>query len=247
MATGWLRSSEGTCLSFGLRLCCLLLSALMVAKCAAIAQEASTTTEFQFDIPAQPLASSLKAYSAVTNLELYYESNMVDGYRSPSIRGSLSPDTALRRLLEGTGFSIASFEPGTMTILPPRQPAKGRDLAEIKSKAAEFTPYFALIQAGLRAIFCQTPAVQTDTAELIVRLWISPSGAVARANILSTTGSGEHHLAYVAALRKLVIDQAPPKGMPQPVTLMVLPRTSPTAAECSQFGSSDSVRALAHE
>lgn len=171
----------------------------------------------------------------------------MDGHRSPSIHGTFSPDIALQRLLEGTGFSFASFEPGTITILPPRQPAKGQDLGALKSKAAEFTPYFALIQAALRTAFCQAPAIQADAAELIVRLWITPSGAVARADILSPTGSEGRDRAYAAAIRALVIGQAPPQTMPQPVTLMVLPRTSRTAAECPQIGGASRVRAPADE
>jgi hypothetical protein len=222
-------------------------SVLVASERAASAQATASGAELQFDIPAQPLASSLKAYSAITNLELYYESSLMDGHRSPSIRGSFSPDVALRRLLEGTGFSVASFDPGTVTILPPRQQPRGQKLEAIKSKAVEFTPYFALIQAGLRSAFCRTPAIQTDLLELIVRLWIAPSGAVARADILSPTGSDVRDRAYAAALRTLVIGEPPPAGMPQPVTLMVLPRTSRMAAECPQPGSSSPVPASAYD
>jgi Secretin and TonB N terminus short domain len=222
-------------------------SVLVTSERAASAQATGSGAELQFDIPTQPLASSLKTYSAVTNLELYYESSLMDGHRSPSLHGSFSPDVALRRLLEGTGFSVASFDPGTITILPPRLQAKGQELEAIKGKAAEFTSYFALIQAGLRSAFCRTPVIQTDLAELIVRLWIAPSGTVARADILSPTGSDVRDRAYAAAMRTLIIGESPPEGMPQPVTLMVLPRTSRMAAECPQPGASGPVPASAYE
>jgi hypothetical protein len=221
-------------------------SVLVASECAASAQATGSGAELQFDIPAQPLASSLKTYSAITNLELYYESSLMDGHRSPPIRGSFSPDVALRRLLEGTGFSVASFDRGTITILPPRPQVRGQELEAIKGKAAAFTPYFALIQAGLRSTFCRTPVIQTDLVELIVRLWIAPSGAVARADILSATGSDVRDR-YAAAMRTLVIGEPPPQGMPQPVTLMVLPRTSRTAAECPQPGASSPVPVSAYE
>jgi TonB family protein len=154
-----------------------------------------------------------------------------------------SGEVALQHLLEGTSLAVASFEPGTITILPSARPAKPSDLAAIKSKAAEFTPYFALIQTALRSAFCRAVAIQTDTAELIIRLWIAPSGAVARADILSSTGSDERDRAYAAAVRGLVIDEPPPPGMPEPVTLMVLPRASRSAAECTEPGETTSVRA----
>ncbi|MCA6112679.1 STN domain-containing protein [Bradyrhizobium cenepequi] len=222
-------------------------SILLAETSGAFAQVSGSATEYQFDIPSQPLASSLKVYSITTGLELYYESSLVDRHRSPALRGSFSRDAALRRLLESTGLSIASFEPGTVTILSPAQPANGHDLAALKSKAAEFTPYFAVIQAGLRAAFCRVSAIQVDAAELIIRLWIAPTGAVARAEILSKTGSEERDRAYAAAIRTLAIGQAPPPAMPQPVTLMILPRTSPTAAECAQPRGSSPVRASTYE
>lgn len=207
------------------------------------AQSPGASAEFQFDIPAQPLASSLKAYSAITNLELYYESSLIDRFQSSAIRGTLSADVALRRLLEGSGLSVASFERGTVTILPGRQPASRQDVAALKRRAAEFNPYFAVIQAGLRDAFCRVPAAQVDADELVIRLWIAPSGAVARADIASQAGSEERDRAYAAAIRMLVIDRPPPPAMPQPVTLLVMPRASRMAAECPEPDGSNPVRA----
>jgi hypothetical protein len=222
-------------------------SVLGASERTACAQTSGSAVELQFDIPSQPLVSALKAYSSITSLELFYESSLVEGHRSSSIHGLFSRDIALRHLLEGTSLSVASFEPGTITILPPALPAKQSDLAAVKSKAAEFTPYLGLIQTALRSAFCRAPAIQTDTAELIIRLWIAPSGAVARADVLSPTGSDERDRAYAAAMRGLVIDEPPPRGMPQPVTLMVLPRASRSAAECTQPGETTPVRGLVHE
>ncbi len=199
------------------------------------AQQADLGGELEFDIPSQPLASALKAYSVTTRLELFYESTLTDGRRSSPLRGAFTPEAALRRLLAGTAFTVASFGRGTITILPPlRQEARGEELAAIKSKAAEYTPYFARIQEAIRSAFCQTPATQVDASELIVRLWIGASGAIARAELVLSTDADGREQAYAAALRTLVIGEPPPQGMPQPVTLMVLPRASRTAAECPQ-------------
>ena len=54
----------------------LLIAALVLvaSEHASSAQATGSGPEIQFDFPSQPLASSLKAYSAITNLELYYES-----------------------------------------------------------------------------------------------------------------------------------------------------------------------------
>ncbi|WP_152535555.1 TonB C-terminal domain-containing protein [Bradyrhizobium sp. Ai1a-2] len=211
------------------------------------AQSAGATAQIQFDIPPQPLASSLKAFGDLAKVELYYESGIVGGYRSRQVRGMFSADRALQLLLEGTGLSVASFEPGTITILAPSRQDREHELALLKNRSAEFLPYFALIQASLRSVFCQSSLNQTDNDEIIVRLWIAPSGSVRRAELASPTGSQERDRAYIAAVRELVIASAPPPNMPQPVTLLVLPRSSQYASECPQPGGSAPARAASHE
>ncbi|MDB5606938.1 MAG: hypothetical protein JWP25_3838 [Bradyrhizobium sp.] len=198
-----------------------------------------------FDIPSQPLSSALEAFSTVAEIELFYESGLVIGRRSSALRGQFSPDAALRVLLKGTDLSTASFEHGTITILPPERRINAAELAGIKVKAMEFSPYFAMIQASLRLAFCRIPAIEMDAAELRARLWIAPSGDISRAELLSSTGSDQRDQAYVMALRTLTIGASPPAAMPQPVTLMVLPRDSREAAECVQPGMP--LRSAGHE
>ncbi|MCK9919219.1 STN domain-containing protein, partial [Microbacteriaceae bacterium K1510] len=175
-----------------------IVSTLVITNCPVHAQQSGGS--FRFDIPAQPLASALKAYGAATRLELFYESTLTDGRRSGPLRGAFTAEAALRRLLAGTGLSAASFEPGTVTILSESSHrAQTSDLAAAKNKAAAFAPYFALVQNELRSVFCQSPATQVDASELIVRLWIDTSGAVARVELIGSTGSEDRDRVYAAA------------------------------------------------
>ena len=191
----------------------------------------------EFDIPAQPLGSALKAYSTVSRLELFYESSMVDNRRSPPLHGLLTRETALQLLLDGTGLSVASLAPGTVTLLPPPTgAANGDGHAVTRSRAAEFMPYFALVQEGIRSAFCHSLAVETNDTELFIRLWIAPSGAIARAEYFPSPGSEPQSRAYAAAIGSIVIAEPPPQRMPQPITVMVLPRASHAAAGCEADG-----------
>ena len=189
-----------------------------------------------FDIPAQPLAAALQTFADVAQIDLFYESSRTLGRRSSPLHGAFAPETALRQLLKGTGFTIASFERGAVTVLPPGPPPNAVELAQVKSRAAVFAPYFAMLQGGLRAEFCRTEGMQTEDAELLVRLWIASTGGVAYAELLSSTGSEPRDKAYVAALQKIVIGKPPPAEMPQPVTLMILPRGQREAAACAKPG-----------
>src|SRR6185437_4675289 len=58
------------------------------------------------DIPAGSLESALDAYSAQTGVQLLYAQSVIRGTHSKGVKGDLSPDEALSRLLSGTGFSI---------------------------------------------------------------------------------------------------------------------------------------------
>jgi hypothetical protein len=186
-----------------------------------------------FDIPAQPLAAALQIFADVTQIDLFYESSSTLGRLSSPVRGAFIPEMALRQLLSGTGFTITSLNRGAITVLPPGQPPDADELAQVKIRSAAFTSYFALVQGALRGAFCRTVGLETENAELLIRLWIASTGAVASSELLTSTGSQSRDQAYVAALQRIVISRPPPAAMPQPVTLMMLPRGQRDAAACA--------------
>jgi hypothetical protein len=59
-----------------------------------------------FDIPSEPLAEALQAFSQRSGVELFYESAITAGLKSPTLKGSFTPRDALRQLLAGTGFIV---------------------------------------------------------------------------------------------------------------------------------------------
>lgn len=53
-------------------------------------------------IPAQPLPSALTAFAAQTHIQLLYEYNVVERFRSHAVRAGLDPQQALKELLRDT-------------------------------------------------------------------------------------------------------------------------------------------------
>lgn len=176
-----------------------------------------------FDIPSQPLVSALNAYGAVTQVEVFYDGALAVGHRSTAVVGMFVPREALHRLLEGTDFIAEAIEPGTVTVRMPDTASIER-LAAVRSGTASFEPYLALIQSTLRDALCRDALTRADANDLLVRFWIAPSGIVERTELLTSTGVGIRDSAYADALRNLDIGQPSPAGMPQPVTIMILPR-----------------------
>jgi len=75
------------------------------------------TAETEFNIPAQRLADALRAYSEATGRDVIAASQLLEGRRSSAVRGRLSPDAALTRLLAGTGL-VAENVAGSWVLQP---------------------------------------------------------------------------------------------------------------------------------
>ena len=56
-------------------------------------------------IQAQPLAAALSQLAQQTSLQVFFSPQLVAGKQAPAVDGSLSPEQALRQLLQGSGLS----------------------------------------------------------------------------------------------------------------------------------------------
>ena len=63
-----------------------------------------------YDIEAQRLSDALRKYSDISGREVVAASSLLEGRRSTRVRGRLSADAALSRLLTGTGLTIELVE-----------------------------------------------------------------------------------------------------------------------------------------
>ncbi len=68
------------------------------------------TGEQTYNIEAQRLSDALRKYSDISGREVIAASSLLEGRRSTRVRGRLSPDSALSRLLSGTGLTIELVE-----------------------------------------------------------------------------------------------------------------------------------------
>jgi hypothetical protein len=76
-----------------------------------------------FSIPAQPLGKALNSFIKSTGWQIGYSSALVDGKQSAIVSGKLTPETALRTLLSGTGIEIRMTGPKTASLLAGGQAA----------------------------------------------------------------------------------------------------------------------------
>jgi iron complex outermembrane recepter protein len=97
---------------------------------------ARADTPVHIDLPAQPLAQSLKAIGAATNTDVGFDANQVAGLMAPAIKADLTVDGALMRVLAGTGLRPKRLDGHTIVI------------AAQQSTQAISTPPLVLAQAA---------------------------------------------------------------------------------------------------
>jgi len=84
-----------------------------------------------FNIPAQPLGKALNSFIKSTGWQIGYSSALVDGKQSTIVSGKLTPESALRTLLSGTGIEIRMTGPKTASLLADGQAAAAADGATL--------------------------------------------------------------------------------------------------------------------
>src|SRR5580704_7594860 len=72
-------------------------------------------------IPAEPLANALNDLAQQSGLQVMFASERVARLRSSEVKGLLTPEEALQRLLSNTGLHFEFVNPHTITIVGPSQ------------------------------------------------------------------------------------------------------------------------------
>ena len=88
--------------------------AFMVLVCAA--PMARAQAKAAFDLPAQPLADSLRAVGSQTNINLLFDPPLVAGKQAPALKAEVTADEALTRLLVGTGIKHEFLNETTIVL-----------------------------------------------------------------------------------------------------------------------------------
>lgn len=185
-----------------------------------------------FDIPAQPLADALNAYSEATGIELYYDGTLSLDRRSTAVHGMLSPSAALAKLLKGTGCVPRTTGPGAISIVsaPPTPLAPAviplRDLRQ-------YAPYFALLQERLSQILCQSDGASANRDRIVFKFWVDALGRITHIEILNAGNDRERNQEILSTAEGLAVGKPPPADMPEPLIMAVYPPQAGDAAGCS--------------
>lgn len=190
----------------------------------------------RFDIGPQPLSTAVRAFSDVTGQALLVDERLLVGRVSPGARGEFTAEDALRRLLAGTGLRERYTSDKAFTLMVSSEMATGSTAVAPAASAAESvnamaTDYGAALQAAVESALCNSARTRPGAYRLALQVWVAPSGELHRVRLLGSTGEIERDKAVEAALGGLRVD-APPAGLAQPLTLLLLPADASRPARC---------------
>ena len=181
----------------------ILLLVLASGSSWAVRAAGTLTSTARFDISPQRLAAALLAYSEQSGVQVTSPAELLDGRRSPGVKGSLNAQEALKQLLVGTGLQFDIVDDTTVAIRPrPAAAASVRDAptpqrvadVHLAQAADQDSPAQTLPQTGRSAQATAADAAPAELQEIIVT-------AQKRAeNILSVPIS-------ITAVNEAVLDQ----------------------------------------
>lgn len=191
----------------------------------------TASRQFTFDIPAQPLATALEAYSSVTGIETLYESAVARERRSGAVRGSLTAFDALRMLLSGTSLSARSIAQDAVTIEQP--PVSAQRAAGPSPDKSAHRVYYSLIQGSLERALCRDDQIRPGSYRAVLKLTIAANGLIRQPSLVGTTGNVDRDHMIAQALDGVSIGSSPPADLLQPVIMVILPQSSGYVLKCA--------------
>jgi iron complex outermembrane recepter protein len=89
----------------------------------------------EFDVAAGDLKAALDAYIAQAGVQLLYKVDDIKGLSTKGLKGALTPEEALTRLLEGTRLKVRRDASGAIAIYatPPDEPKPRAEVAQLDS------------------------------------------------------------------------------------------------------------------
>ncbi|MBM0106345.1 STN domain-containing protein [Steroidobacter sp. S1-65] len=186
------------------------------------AQADHSGEHFEFDIPAQPLADALRRFASLTREPTLFRSDLVNGRSSTAVRGLYTSEVALHRLLEGTGLTAEKSDQGgrggfVLNAIDPSVVAPRVALGNLAG-------YPGLIQARVWEALCAHARTAPGTYRTLLRFEVDGAGQIQRPRLLTSTGDAHRDAAMLATLLAVRLDGPPPADLPQPVTMLIVPR-----------------------
>lgn len=205
--------------------------------------------QIAYDIRAQPLTSAVETYALATGIQVLYDLPTGAEPSSPGVKGTMSPQDALGRLLVGTGLTAHFMDPRNVVLepaagaatregasegAPPDLPSLALGALHVTAPAVVEAPaprglaarrYGEVIKSSVTDALAADAKTSRARYRAGLSIWIAASGAVRKATVVSSSGRRELDATICAVLERVVVGETPPPDLPQPVNIVISSRT----------------------
>ena len=187
---------------------------------------AQAEREIAFDISAGPLDAGLAALSRDAGVQLLSDSAIVAGLAGNPVKGRMTVQEALTRILAGSKLRARFTEGGAIVIAPAVIADMTLDplrvqVAPLRVQGPDprLTNYVALVQRDIIAKIGADPTLPSGAYRISLRIWLDPQGRVTRSDVIQGSGAPRQDAAFLAAVQKISVSQAPPDDLPEPLRI----------------------------
>lgn len=144
-----------------------------LAASPAIASPAAAATR-EFSIPAQPMETAIPAFAKQAGRQIIANSNVVRGVRANPLRGKMTFEAALDRLLAGTGLvAVRASQSGGIIVIARAQPVAAGNDGAAPEQAETPAPAHDVIEAGDDIVVTARRRSETSLATPVVLTGVS--------------------------------------------------------------------------
>jgi hypothetical protein len=178
------------------------------------------------------LPDALQSYGEITGVAVLIDAHLLGGLRSTPVQGTFAPLPALQTLLDGTGLAPRFVDGAALTLVPADAVTPAAPVDAAAASAGRVPAHAArIIQRSLEQALCGTRATRPGSYRAVLQLWLNADHRVERSTLLQGSGDTARDDALLARVRGLVLPGLP-SGLPQPITLQLLPRSATATVPC---------------
>ncbi|HEY0686149.1 MAG TPA: TonB-dependent receptor [Steroidobacter sp.] len=142
-----------------------LLAAAVLCTLGAIGSVANAQSNYEFNLPPQPLADALRAIGSQTTTNILFDPETVENLTAPALRGTLSPEEAIKLVLAGTKLVVQQTAANSIVIAPARDKVTSISLRNLADDGSQLR----LAQAEAAQQSASAEERDDDSASVVIQ------------------------------------------------------------------------------
>ncbi|GGB95627.1 TonB-dependent outer membrane receptor [Oxalicibacterium flavum] len=185
-----------------------------------------------FNLPEQALNTALSSFSEKTGYSILVDEKVMEDRRAHPVHGKFAPREALEKLLTGTGLTVRYSTEYAFSLTMQNEDA----MRSAGRTQAAWNQYQELFQSELTAYLCKVQPERFGRYRVLFQMWLDKDGGVEKVEFVESATASRPDVDLSILLAQFSAGMPPPVDMPQPLTILLVPRHEPLMDCPHRFG-----------